>query len=163
MSVKNSVYLDTTIISYFFDKKRTNIILFTNLTRSWWKTERNRYDLYLSSETLAELQQGHYSHQEEALRLAETIEILPKTDDIKKIAEVYLKHFLMPQTLEGDAVHLAYASLYKMDFLLTWNCKHLANANKTRHIRQVNGLLGLYTPEIITPLELFSEDSENDY
>jgi dTDP-4-amino-4,6-dideoxygalactose transaminase len=56
-----------------------------------------------------------------------------------------------------DALHLAYASFYKIDFLLTWNCNHLANANKRKHIRVINARLNLPTPEIVTPLELFSE------
>jgi len=64
----------------------------------------------------------------------------------------------MPKDLKGDAVHLAYTSVYKIDFLLTWNCKHLANANKKPHIRKINTNLGLFIPEIITPLELFQEE-----
>ena len=71
-------------------------------------------------------------------------------------------NYLMPLVLRGDALHLAYASFHKIDFLLTWNCNHLANANKRRHIRIINAGLNLATPEIITPLELFSETSDND-
>jgi hypothetical protein len=63
----------------------------------------------------------------------------------------------MPRVLKGNALHLAYASFYKIDFLLTWNCNHLANANKRKHIRVINARLNLPTPEIVTPLELFSE------
>ena len=73
-------------------------------------------------------------------------------------AEVYLANNLMPKTLSGDAIHLAVSSFYKIDFLLTWNYKHLANANKRQHIRIINTRLGLFTPEIITPLELLSEE-----
>lgn len=79
-------------------------------------------------------------------------------DEVEKAAEVYVKRLLMPNDVEGDAIHLAYASYYKIDFLLTWNCKHLANASKRQHIRAVNALLGLYVPEITTPLELFAGD-----
>ncbi len=68
----------------------------------------------------------------------------------------------MPQVLKGDAIHLAYASYYKMDFLLTWNCNYLANANKKQHIRLINTRLNLSIPEITTPLELVTEE-ENDY
>ncbi len=64
--------------------------------------------------------------------------------------------------LKGDALHLAYASFYKIDFLLTWNCNHLANANKRTHIRVINTRLNLVVPEIITPLELFSEKTDDD-
>ena len=63
----------------------------------------------------------------------------------------------MPKDEMGDALHLAYASFYKIDFLLTWNCNHLANANKKQHIRILNNRLNLFVPEIITPLELFTE------
>ena len=68
----------------------------------------------------------------------------------------------MPLVLKGDALHLAYASFFKINFLLTWNCNHLANANKRKHIEAINDNLNLATPAIITPLELFSETS-NDY
>jgi hypothetical protein len=75
---------------------------------------------------------------------------------------VYLNNYLMPQTLTGDALHLAYATYYRMDFLLTWNCNHLANANKKQHIRIINARMNLLTPEIVTPLELFTETSDDD-
>ena len=63
----------------------------------------------------------------------------------------------MPKDELGDALHLAYSSYYKIDFLLTWNCNHLANANKKHHIQKINSRLNLFIPEIITPLELFTE------
>jgi len=63
----------------------------------------------------------------------------------------------MPREQEGDAAHLAYASYHGIDYLLTWNCKHLANANKFEHIRMVNTKLGLLTPKIVTPMQLFEE------
>ena len=67
----------------------------------------------------------------------------------------------MPRDPAGDALHLALASYHKCDFLLTWNCQHLANANKFGHIRRVNTLLGLFVPDLVTPLELLGED-ENE-
>lgn len=60
----------------------------------------------------------------------------------------------MPANALGDALHLAVASFYQCHFLLTWNCKHLANANKFGHIQRINSMLGLYNPLLITPLEL---------
>lgn len=63
----------------------------------------------------------------------------------------------MKVVLDTDAIHLAYASYYKMDFLLIWNCNHLANANKQKHIRTINTRLNSSIPEIITPLQLFTE------
>ena len=60
----------------------------------------------------------------------------------------------MPAEVAGDAIHLAFASVYACDVLLTWNCAHLANANKFEHIRRVNTDLGLSVPLLLTPLEL---------
>ena len=68
----------------------------------------------------------------------------------------------MSDLLKGDALHLAYASFFKKDFLLTWNCNHLGNANKKQHIRIINARLNLFTPEIVTPLELFTEVSDDN-
>jgi hypothetical protein len=68
----------------------------------------------------------------------------------------------MPNNPVGDALHLALASYHKCDFLLTWNCKHLANANKFHHIRRVNTILGLYAPLLVTPLELLGDEANDE-
>lgn len=77
---------------------------------------------------------------------------------VEQIADFYIANYVMPKSLIGDAIHLAYASFYDIQYLLTWNCNHLANANKRKHIQVINGQLGLSTPQIITPLELFNEE-----
>ena len=81
--------------------------------------------------------------------------------EIAEIVETYIRHKLMPNERGGDAVHLAIASYYKCDILLTWNCSHLANANKFNHVRRVNTLQGLFVPVLTTPLELLGEDYES--
>lgn len=74
------------------------------------------------------------------------------------MAAEYIRRKLMPTGAVGDAAHLAMASVHAIDFVLTWNCKHLANANKFRHIRTVNEQLGLAVPILTTPLALVAED-----
>lgn len=140
-----------------FDE-RENLKTFIDITKTWWVNQRKHYSLYLSNETLVELNAGNYPNKSKILKTAQTIEILPRIKEIEIIAKIYINNFIMPQGMPGDAIHLAYASIYKIDFLLTWNCKHLANANKKQHIRQINTKLGLFIPEIITPLELFTEE-----
>ncbi len=108
--------------------------------------------------TIDELNNGDYPNKVKILKLISKITVLPFDNEIINIAQVYLNNYLMPNDLKGDALHLAYASFYKIDFLLTWNCNHLANANKKQHIRVINTKLGLFTPEIITPMLLFTED-----
>ncbi len=159
--MNKSVYLDTTIPSYLFDD-RENIKVHIDVTKKWWEQEKDNFETWISEETFNELSEGDYPRKDEILEFIREIAILPPHQEIVQIAKVYLNNYLMPQVLKGDVLHLAYASYYKIDFLLTWNCNHLANANKRQHIRVVNARLNLATPEIITPLELFSENN-NDY
>jgi len=153
-----SVYVDTTIPSFYFDD-RESVNYLCDVTRQWWNEESRFYEIYLSTETLAELNAGDYPRKTEILDFARRLNLLSPDPRIGGIAHVYQEHSLMPEEEGGDALHLAYASFYRMDFLLTWNCNHLANANKKAHIRVINARMELFTPEIITPLELFSEQN----
>jgi len=90
------------------------------------------------------------------------LEQLDYTEEVAEVAAVYLRHKLMPREALGDADHLALASFHACDILVTWNCRHLANANKTAHVRRVNALLGLRTPLLVTPLELLEQDHESE-
>lgn len=154
--MKKTVYLDSTIPSYNFDK-RESVRFQSDITRKWFKEEADNFIIYLSQITLNELNKGNYPDKEKVVKFALDFEILTITDEIRKIAEIYIDNYLMPKDFEGDALHLAVASYYKIDFLLTWNCNHLANANKKQHIQKMNIKLNLNVPEIITPLELFKE------
>lgn len=154
--MKKSVYLDSTIPSYYFDE-RESLKYPCDITRKWWKEESRSFDIFISLETLAEVNRGNYPKKEKIIEFVSRIEQLAPSEQIKQIVDYYIEHTLMPKDAQGDAVHLAYTSFYKIDFLLTWNCNHLANANKKQHIRIINARLNLFTPEIITPLELFAE------
>ena len=88
------------------------------------------------------------------------IPLLELVPEIEEIARVYVARRVMPRTDFGDAFHLAIASYYGMNFLLTWNCRHLANANKAQHIRAVNAELNLLVPVITTPDLLLAEDDD---
>ena len=87
-------------------------------------------------------------------RRINSLEIVP---DIAGIVTIYVENRVMPADDAGDAAHLAVASYHGVDYLLTWNCRHLANANKFEHIRTINRRLGLLTPELVTPEQLFAE------
>jgi hypothetical protein len=89
------------------------------------------------------------------------IEQLPRVEidaEVVAIAERYMAEHLVPAEVAGDATHLAAASVHEMDFLLTWNIRHLANPNKTDHLTVINRRLGLLTPAIVTPEMLWLED-----
>lgn len=84
--------------------------------------------------------------------------VLREPEGLADVVEYYLEHRLVPAGEGGDAYHLAMACLTNMDFLLTWNCRHLANANKVQHLTVVNARLGLRVPIITTPLSLVPEE-----
>lgn len=126
-------------------------------TRRWWDQCASSYDLVTSEGVVAELQEGEYETQSAAVALVADLPRLEVVDDIADIIDVYLANHLMPKERLGDALHLALASYHKCDFLLTWNCAHLANANKFEHIRIINTRLGLFVPALVTPMELCEE------
>lgn len=155
--MKPTVYLDTTIPSYLFDQRK-EIETFIDITKQWWAEERDNYNLVISEAVVLELGAGNHPHKREILETwVPLVETLQSDARIEEVAQVYIDHYLMPRKLTGDALHLAYASFHKADFLMTWNCNHLANANKKQHIRIINTQLNLFTPDLVTPLELFTE------
>ena len=154
-----TVYLETSIFSFYYDERtQPEIVARRNWTREFWETCRNQFNFVTSSAVLAELRRGNKPHKARALKLAFTLPAVAPEYAVEEIVRAYLEHKLMPADPAGDVLHLALASYNRHDFLTTWNCQHLANANKTDHIRHVNDLLGLPTPKLITPLELLGVD-----
>ena len=161
--IKKSLYLDTTIPSYYYDQRKELAIRYRRkVTRDWWINEKDSFGLYISELVLVELQRGNYPQKKKVARLVKDLSILPIVPEIEDIVRDYLKNYLMPMADMGDAFHLAYASFYKIDYLLTWNCNHLANVNKKEHIETINRKLKLFVPEIITPLQLFKETGDEN-
>ena len=107
-----------------------------------------------------ELSRGNFPAREDCLRLLEPLPLLSIEPAVSEIVETYVVRKVMPGDPVGDALHLAVASYHRCDFLLTWNCRHLANANKFDHIRRVNTMLGLIVPTLLTPLELLGDDDD---
>ena len=151
----DSVYIETSIFSFYHDRRTAAaIIAMREWTRQWWDDYRHNYDVVTSTAVLAELDSGSLPHRHDSLAMALTLPAIPVEDAITEIVDVYISHQVMPNDPVGDALHLALASFHKFDYLLTWNCQHLANANKFAHIRRLNVLLGLHVPALVTPMEL---------
>lgn len=157
--MKATVYLETSIPSFFYEtRSESEFIAMRDWTKSWWLYYKDRYQCFTSDAVVAESTQGNFPKQREKLELMEGIEQLEITQTIQEIVDVYIENYLMPKNHLGDALHLAIASFYKMDFLLTWNCTHLANANKRAHIRRINGKLRIFTPELVTPYDMLEDE-----
>jgi hypothetical protein len=150
------VYLDSTIPSAYCDQREGNRYE-TEMTCRWWREESARYEIWASPATMAELEDGNHPHKAEILEFADALDLLPPDEAVDALANHYITNLVMPRKHLGDAWHLAYATFHGFEFLLTWNCNHLANANKRRHLETINWRMGFETPEIVTPLELFKE------
>ncbi len=154
-SMKKRIYIETTIPSFYYEvRDEPEMIARRQWTREWWDKQREHYELVTSLAVIEELKKGNYPMKSKTLSLLSDVPILPIEDAIADIVEAYIVHRVMPKDPVGDALHLAMASFHRCDFLLTWNCQHLANANKFDRIRRINTILGLFVPILTTPIEL---------
>jgi predicted nucleic acid-binding protein len=155
-----TVYIETTIPSFYYEiREEPEMIARRNWTRQWWdELNTSDFDLVTSQAVIDELSRGQFPGRDDALKLVHDLELLPVVEEIEEIVTVYVSHCLMPKDAVGDALHLAIASFYGCDYLVTWNCRHLANANKYRHMRRINAMMDLVTPSLVTPLELLQGD-----
>lgn len=153
--MKQTIYIETTIPSFYYEMRtEPEMVAMREWSRDWWKNQRHYYELVTSIPVIEELENGDHPSKQETLELISMLPVLPIHDEIEEIVEAYLSHYIMPNDPKGDAIHLALASYHNCHFLLTWNCAHLANANKFEHIRHINTMLGLYVPILTTPFEL---------
>lgn len=150
-----TVFIETTIPSFYFEG-RTSIQsrAWREATRSWWTKERHRHELVTSQYVLDELALAPPAKRDPGLRLMETVAVLPDPPGLVDLIDHYVANKLVPSPARGDAAHLAFATLVCADVLLTWNCRHLANANKVPHLRTINTRLGLNVPTLATPYAL---------
>lgn len=153
-----SVFIETTIPSFYFETRTDRrAVDWRAQTRLWWDKHRTSYALVTSDFVVAEFLRSPGAKSAQAGRFFADIRSLPTPERFNEVVEAYMTEKVMPADALGDAAHLAMASLHGIDFILTWNCRHLANANKARHISSINRRLGVSTPIIATPFEIVPE------
>ncbi len=152
-------YIETTIPSFYHEvRTEPDMVARRDWTRKWFDAAIKTDRVVTSAAVLSELENGDFPGRDLAMTLLDNLELLAIDAAVAEIVDAYTKHKLMPQDPFGDALHLALASYHRCDFLVTWNCQHLANARKFGHIRRLNGILGLFVPELVTPMELLGEN-----
>jgi hypothetical protein len=149
------VYIETTIPSYYHESRvDETIAAWKRATRDWWDHYADRFELVTSRFVIAELSSAPAQKARACLELMKDVEILPEPEALSATAQYYIEQKAMPDGAGGDAYHLAMAALHGIEYLLTWNCQHLANASKQRHLTVLNTRLGLLMPIVTTPLTL---------
>jgi hypothetical protein len=155
------VYIETTIPSYYYDD-RPRSSLRRDVTRLWWDEYRKNFHLCTSETVVAELEAGNHPRKPEKIAIMEPLPRLESVESVLTLTESYIRELVMPREPAADALHLAFATYYHCDVLLTWNCAHLANPLKFEHIRTVNQRLWFLVPLITTPLQLIGVDLDED-
>ena len=154
-----TVYIETSVIGYLTARATKNLVIAGNIetTRDWWQNRRNDFVLYISQVVLDEVAKGD---AEIALKRLEIIDGLPLVElnqSVRHLSAQFLMRSNLPPKAADDAVHIAAATVHGLDYLLTWNCKHIANAQIQRKLAEISLDLGYELPVICTPYELLGD------
>jgi hypothetical protein len=157
--MKPKVYVETSIPSYLTARPSNDLRVMANqnATFEWWTRRRRRFDVFVSEFVMAESTQGH---RDAATRRLEAIRGIPElavTEKVRVLAKALISEGPIPSGSEIDAYHIAVATVNGMDYLLTWNCSHIANAAMRPKIEAVCRSHGYEPPIICTPLELMED------
>ena len=154
--VRPRVYLETSVVSYLVGRLSRDVIVLGNqeLTREWWASRRGEYDLFISEVVVGEASIGDAELARQRLALAKELPLLAVTEEAERLAPLLLRAAGLAPNAETDALHMAVATVHGMDYLLSWNCKHIANATIRRAIERQCRISGYEPPVISTPQEL---------
>jgi predicted nucleic acid-binding protein len=154
--VQPSVYLETTIVSYLAGPPSRDLVTAARqqLTTEWWTTERARFSLHVSELVLQEAAVGDAEAAKRRLAWLDGISVLRLTDRAATLARVLLEQQAVPRSATADALHIGLAAAHGIDYLLTWNCRHIANAAMRQRIESVCRACGFEPPVLCTPDEL---------
>lgn len=150
------VYLETTFISYLVATPKADAIIAGKIaaTTKWWDTRRQSFNCYVSDEVRQEASKGDCVESKKRLNILAAIQNLNFSSEAANLSINFLRTGVLPPQARSDAVHLAIATSHKCDYLLTWNCKHLANAQIVRRLQKQAAVMGWRLPIVCTPLEL---------
>jgi predicted nucleic acid-binding protein len=121
------------------------------ITKEWWNKASKRFNIFISEIVIAEAALGDHQLAEKRLKELNKFPLLELTEEVEKMAGIYIEKLKIPQKALRDAAHLAMASVHNIDYLITWNCVHIANGEVIKKLMKVNEDLGMKTPVICTP------------
>ncbi len=154
--MKSSVYLETSVVSYFANRDSRDVIVLAQqqITREWWRDAAPSFELFVSDLVIAEISQGDSQAASARMAAVGQIPVLGLDADAEALAARLLQVAALPKKAEDDALHIAVAAVNGMEFLLTWNCTHIANARTREIINMCCRNAGYEPPVICTPAEL---------
>jgi predicted nucleic acid-binding protein len=156
MSKKESVYIETTVVSYLTAWLSRDLIRAAHqqITQEWWQNRRNDFELFVSAFVINEASAGDADAAEKRLEALAEIPLLDVNPEVEKLAQKLIADKVLPSKAVTDALHIAVAAVHGINYLLSWNCKHIANAEMQSAIEKVCAEQGHKCPNICTPEEL---------
>ncbi len=157
--MSETVYIETSMVGYLTVRPSNNLILMANLevTRKWWETRRSQFTLYISQVVLDEAAQGDSEMALKRLEILQSLPVLELNEAVQDLGAQFLTRSNLPPKASDDAIHIAAATVHGLDYLLTWNCRHIANAQIQRKLAEICLDFGYKLPIICTPYELMGE------
>jgi predicted nucleic acid-binding protein len=157
----NRVYIETTVISYLTARPHRDVVIagHQQVTHEWWDNRQNDYELCVSQLVLSEASAGDPLAAADRLGILESMTVLETTQSAMELAKELILAGALPAKSADDAVHIAVAATHGVPYLLTWNCRHLANAAMRPMIEAVCSTKGFKSPIICTPEELLESAS----
>lgn len=160
--MKRKIYVETSVISYLTARPSKTIIgaAHQQITLAWWEL-RSDYELLVSQSVWQECAAGDPAAAQKRLAALEGIPVLAVTQDMIRLAQALIEQTIIPARAIEDALHIAVSTLHHVDFLLTWNCRHIANPVMQEKIAVYLAELGLFLPIICTPEELLGGNDDD--
>lgn len=158
--MKPTVYVETTVISYlvgWLNRNDLQVAAHQEITRRWWATRRDRFELFASTVVYDEAADGDPTLAAERLRFLNEVSLLRVPDIAHHLKFELLQRTQIPMKAENDALHIAVAAVHGVEILATWNCKHIANGLILPLVYDVCREQGYEPPLICTPYELLGE------
>jgi hypothetical protein len=157
--VPSTVYLETSVVSYLVARPSRDLVTTAHqqLTTEWWLERRARFAVYVSELVLREAAAGDEDAARRRLAALEGIPLLAMTTEALQLARHLVEEGAIPAPAAADAAHVALATAHGMEYLLTWNCRHIANAEMRLRIERACRARGFEPPALCTPEELMGE------
>ncbi|MGH2397461.1 MAG: type II toxin-antitoxin system VapC family toxin [bacterium] len=152
----SSVYVETSVISYYTARPSRDIVTAARqtLTQEWWEDAREKFDLYVSVLVVEEAKAGGAEAAQRRLAAISGLPILEINDAAEKLGKRLMEEGVIPSSRAEDALHISLAVVHGMDFLLTWNFRHINNAEMKARVRTIIEAVGYECPVICSPEEL---------
>ena len=158
---KPRLYLETTIPSYLTAWPSRDLVIagHQQVTKDWWRERRDDFDIRISQFVWIEAAAGDPEAARQRLEILQPFPWLDLTDDSEKLTTALLQARIIPEKAARDAAHIAVCAVHRIDYLMTWNCAHIANAEIIKVVRRICAEHGFECPEICTPDELMGDSN----